>query len=49
MGWWYLTLSVGFAALAIDHVLIRDVWWSIGVRVIIAAGFGLLAWMELRK
>ena len=48
MGWWYLAIALGFLALAIDHALTRDKIWLIGIRLIIAAGFGFLAWMELR-
>ncbi len=49
MGWWYLAIAVGFAILAIDHILTKDAPWLIAVRVVIASGFGFLAWMELRK
>jgi hypothetical protein len=49
MGWWYLAIAFGFLALAIDHALTRDKVWLIGIRLIIAGGFGFLAWMELRR
>ncbi|MDQ2713114.1 MAG: hypothetical protein M3Y24_12965 [Acidobacteriota bacterium] len=48
MGWWYLAIAVGFGILAIDHILVGDVPWLIGVRIILAFGFGFLSWMELR-
>ena len=46
MAWWYVAIAIGFALLAIDHILLGDKPWLIGVRVVIAAGFGLLAYME---
>jgi nitrate reductase NapE component len=49
MGWWYFAIALGFVALAIDHALMRDKIWRIGIRVVIAGGFGFLAWMELRN
>ena len=49
MGWWYLAIAVGFAMLAIQHVLAGGAGWLIWVRVIIAAGFGILSWMEFRN
>ncbi len=48
MGWWYLAIAIGFGILAIDHILVGDVPWLIGVRIILAVGFGFLSWMELR-
>lgn len=49
MGWWYAAIASGFVLLAIYHVLVRDVNWLITVRLVIAGGFGMLAWMELRQ
>ncbi len=49
MGWWYLAIATGFMILAIDHMVMRDAAWLIGIRLVIAGGFGFLAWMELRK
>jgi hypothetical protein len=49
LAWWYLAIAVGFALLAIDHLLIRDKAWLIGIRLILAAGFGLLSRMEFTK
>lgn len=48
MAWWYLAIAAGFALLAIDHIVMGDRPWLIAIRVIIAAGFGLLAYMEFR-
>ena len=46
LAWWYLTIAVGFTLLALDHVITRDQPLGIGVRLIIAAGFALLSYME---
>lgn len=46
MPWWYLAIAVGFTLLAIDHMFFRDKPYLIAVRLIIAAGFGFLAYME---
>ena len=46
MGWWYLAIAVGFAVLAVDHLLTGDVAWLVAIRVILAGGFGFLAWNE---
>ncbi|MBV8811824.1 MAG: hypothetical protein JO033_24400 [Acidobacteriaceae bacterium] len=46
MGWWYCAIAIGFALLAIEHMLTGDKPWLIGVRFVIAAGFGFLGWME---
>ena len=37
-----------FALLGIEHMVIGDKPWLIGVRFVIAAGFGFLGWMELQ-
>jgi hypothetical protein len=46
LAWWYLTIAVGFVLLAIQHLITRDKPWLIGIRLILAAGFGLLSRME---
>ncbi len=46
MAWWYCAIAIGFALLGIEHMLTGDKAWLIGVRFVIAAGFGLLGWME---
>ena len=48
MAWWYFAIAVGFALLAINRAIIGEKLWLIGVRVIIALGFGSLALMEFR-
>ncbi len=49
MAWWYSAIAIGFVLLAIDHLITRDNGWLIAVRAAIAAGFGLLAYMEFRS
>jgi hypothetical protein len=46
-GWWYLSIAAGFLLLALVNVL-RGAAHPIGIalRVIIAVGFALLAWMQ---
>lgn len=46
VAWWYLTIAVGFTLLALDHVITRDKPLPIGVRFVIAAGFGVLSYIE---
>lgn len=48
LGWWYLTIAVGFALLALDHILTRDNPLAIAVRLIIGAGFAVLSYMEFK-
>jgi hypothetical protein len=48
LAWWYLTIAVGFALLALVHVMAGDKPLPITVRVIIAIGFGLLSYMEFK-
>ena len=49
MAWWYSAIAIGFALLAIDHMITGDKAWLIGVRAAIAAGFSLLAYMEFHS
>ena len=46
LAWWYLTIAVGFTLLALDHIITHDRPLGIAVRLIIAAGFALLSFME---
>lgn len=46
LAWWYLTIAVGFVLLALVHIITHDRPLGIAVRLIIAAGFGLLSYME---
>jgi hypothetical protein len=49
VAWWYVAIGVGFLLLAIQHAVIGDQAWLIGVRVIIGLGFAFLGWTELRS
>jgi hypothetical protein len=49
IGWWYIAIGIGFALLAISHVLTGGAVWLIALRIIVAAGFVFLGWMELRS
>jgi hypothetical protein len=46
LAWWYLTIAVGFALLALSHIITHDRPLGITVRLIIAVGFALLSYME---
>jgi len=47
-GWWYLCIGLGFALLAIVHLLQGADLADISLRFAVAAGFTLLGWMQLR-
>lgn len=49
IAYWYLSIAVGFVLLAIYNGIIGGKLWLIGVRLIIAAGFAFLAWLEMRS
>ncbi len=46
--WWYFTIALGFVLLAINKMLAGEKTWLIVLRVVIAAGFATLAYVELR-
>jgi hypothetical protein len=48
LAWWYLTIASAFTLLAADRLLRGQAAWLIGLRLVIAAGFGALAVMEFR-
>ena len=48
MAWWYLAIALGFTLLAINRAIVGEKLWLIGVRVVIALGFGTLALMAFR-
>jgi hypothetical protein len=48
MAWWYATIALGFALLAINRAIVGEKLWLIGVRVVLALGFAALAFMEFR-
>lgn len=47
-GWWYVAIGAGFILLAINRVLVGGVPWLIGLRIVIAIGFFLLGYLELK-
>jgi hypothetical protein len=47
-GWWYLSIGLGFLLLAIVHQLRGAGLWAVVLRVVVAAGFVLLGWMQFR-
>ncbi len=49
MAWWYFAIALGFALLAINRAITGEKLWLIGIRVIIALGFGALAAMEFKQ
>lgn len=48
MAWWYAAIAIGFGLLALQHLVTGDKLWLVGVRLVIALGFALLAAMEFR-
>jgi hypothetical protein len=48
LAWWYATIALAFALLAVDRLLRGRAAWLIGVRLVISVGFGALAIMEFR-
>lgn len=47
--WWYGAISLGFILLAISRALSGEKAWLVAVRLIIAAGFAVLAAFEFRS
>ncbi|MBV9302110.1 MAG: hypothetical protein JOY62_02360 [Acidobacteriaceae bacterium] len=48
LAWWYFTIALGFALLAVNRAIIGEKFWLIALRVILALGFGTLSLMEFR-
>jgi hypothetical protein len=48
LGWWYVSIGVGFALLALRNYIYGAIWWSIALRAIIAFGFVVLGTVTLR-
>jgi hypothetical protein len=46
--WWYLCIAAGFLLLAIRQVIAGGEPWGVAVRVIISAGFALLAYVTAK-
>lgn len=49
LGWWYLSLGAGFVLLGLRAWLLGARFWTVLLRWLIAAGFFLLGWLELRR
>ena len=47
-GWWYLCIGLGFLLLAAVRWLHGERIGVVSLRIGVAAGFALLAWMQLR-
>lgn len=48
-GWWYTAIGIGFLLLAAQRYLIGGVLWLIVLRIVIATGFLLLGYFELKS
>ena len=46
--WWYFTIALGFLLLAINRALVGEKTWLVVLRLVIAAGFAALGYMEFR-
>ena len=46
--WWYTAIALGFLLLAVSRAIQGDKAWLVGLRVIIAVGFAMLAGFEFR-
>ena len=47
-GWWYVSIGIGFVLLAVNRIVLGDRTWSMVLRFLIAAGFFVLGYHELR-
>ena len=48
LGWWYLSIGAGFVLLAVHRMMIGEARRLIAIRLLIAAGFFLLGYLELK-
>ncbi len=46
--WWYSAISLGFVLLAVNRAIVGEKAWLVGIRLIIAAGFAVLAMLEFK-
>jgi hypothetical protein len=46
--WWYFAIALGYTLLAINQGFISRSGWGVILRLVIAAGFAALGYMELR-
>lgn len=47
-GWWYLTIGAGFLLLGVNRLLLGETAWLVSLRFLIAAGFFVLGYFELK-
>jgi hypothetical protein len=47
--WWYVCIAIGFLLLAIRQVLIEGRTTGVVVRIVVALGFAVLAFTEIRR
>ena len=48
-GWWYASIGAGFLLLAVNRLIVGEAAWRIALRIVIAAGFFILARLELKR
>jgi hypothetical protein len=48
LGWWYAAIGAGFFLLAVNRILTGYSDWTVPLRFVVAAGFLVLAWIQLR-
>jgi hypothetical protein len=48
LGWWYVSIGLGFGLLALRYLIYRAGFWSIVLRAVIAAGFLILGVITLK-
>jgi hypothetical protein len=48
MGWWYVSIGLGFALLGVRNLLAAAPLWTVLLRWVIAAGFLILGVLMLR-
>ncbi len=47
--WWYLSIGLGFLLLAVRTAIAAAPFWQVGLRLVIAVGFFLLAYAQFRS
>ena len=45
--WWYFAIALGFLLLAINRWVVGEKTWMIVLRLLIAAGFAILGYIQL--
>jgi hypothetical protein len=47
-GWWYLSIGAGFLLLAVNRLIVGERPWLVVLRLLIAGGFFMLGYLELK-